>query len=158
MVSLIRNLRSGEHLGLTFAADLATKLEDHLVALFRGHLWPDDLDRMYGAIEKESDILSADVFDIATEAIMRSIDAAWEDAASIDSESMLKDHIKAFERLAPRAGIPPDRLKKAISEIQGRISAIDADVEEASSPDFSGSVPRERDKFDDTALQNLHDT
>jgi energy-coupling factor transporter ATP-binding protein EcfA2 len=155
MVSLIRNLRHGEDADLPSADDLATKVEDCLVAMFRDHMWPDDLDRMYGAIENERDLLAADVFEAANEAIVRGIDAAREDAASIDSESTLGDHIKAFERLAPRAGIPPEKLKKAISDIQGRISEIDASVEEASSPDFSGRLPRDRDKFDDAALRNL---
>ncbi len=155
LVSLIRSLRRGENTDLPSADDLATKLEDRLVAMFRDHMWPDDLDRMYGAIEHERDLLAADVFDAANEAIVRGIDAAREDAASIDSESTLADHIKAFERLAPRAGIPPEKLKTAISEIRSRISEIDEGVEEASSPDFSGKLPRETDRFDDAALRNL---
>jgi hypothetical protein len=56
-----------------------------------------------------------------------------------DSESTLADHIKAFERLAPRAGIPPEKLKTAISAIRSRISEIDESAEEASPPDFSGN-------------------
>lgn len=155
LVSLIRSLRRGEDADLPSAGDLATALEDQLVMMLRNHLWPDDLARMYGAIEDERDLLVADVFDAANEAIVRGIDDAREDAASIDSESTLADHIKAFERLAPRAGIPPEKLKTAISAIQSRISEIEEDVEEASPPDFSGKVPRAADKFDDAALRNL---
>jgi hypothetical protein len=46
-------------------------LEDRLVAMFRDHLWPDDLDRLYGAIEGERDVLAGDVFEAANEAIVR---------------------------------------------------------------------------------------
>jgi hypothetical protein len=155
LVRLIRDLRDGEDADLSSAHDLATMLEDRLVEMFQGHMWPDDLDRMYRTIENERDLLAADVFDAANDAIVRGIDAAREDAASIDSESTLEDHIKAFERLAPRAGIPPEKLKNAISAIQGRIAEIDEGVEEASSPDFSGRLRRDRDKFDDAALCNL---
>jgi len=155
LVRLIRDLRVGEDADLSSAHDLATMLEDRLVEMFQGHMWPDDLDRMYRTIENEHDLLAPDVFDVANEAIVRGIEAAREDAASIDSESTLNDHIKAFERLAPLAGIPPEKLKNAISAIQGRIAEIDEDVEEASSPDFSGRLRRDRDKFDDAALRNL---
>jgi conflict system STAND superfamily ATPase len=155
LVSLIRSLRHGEDADLPCADDLANKLEDRLVAMFGDHMWPDDLDRMHEAIEYERDLLAADVFDAAREAIVRGIDDAREDAASIESESTLGDHIKAFERLAARAGIPPEKLKTAISAIQSRISEIGESVEEASSPDFSGKLPRAPDRFDDAALRNL---
>jgi hypothetical protein len=46
LVSLIRNLPRGEDTELPSAGDLATELEDCLVAMLRGHIWPDDLDRM----------------------------------------------------------------------------------------------------------------
>jgi hypothetical protein len=35
------------------------------------------------------------------------------------------------------------------------MSEIDEGVEEASSPDFSGKLPRQTDRFDDAALRNL---
>ena len=124
--------------------------------MFRNHMWPDDLDQIYGAIEDKRDLLAADVFNAANEAIVRGVDDAREDAASIESQELtLADHIKAFERLAPRAGIPPEKLKTAISAIQSRISEIEEGVEEASSPDFSGKLARALDRFDDAALRNL---
>jgi energy-coupling factor transporter ATP-binding protein EcfA2 len=155
LVSLIRSLRHGADAELPSSNDLGTTLEDRLVLMFREHMWPDDLDRMYRAIEDERDLLTPDVFDVANEAVVRGIESAREDAAAIDSESTLGDHIKAFERLAPRVGIPVEKLNKAISDIKGRISEIHEGVEEASSPDFSGRLPRDRDKFDDAALRNL---
>jgi hypothetical protein len=73
-----------------------------------------------------------------------------------------EDHVRAKitwseqdERLAPRVGVPEERLKKAISDIKGRIAEIGETVEEASSPDFSGKLAREFDTFDDAALRNL---
>jgi hypothetical protein len=155
LVSLIRSLRQGQNTELPSADDLAAKLEDRLVTMFQDHMWPDLLDRIYRAIEDERDLLAAGVFDAANEAIVRGIDDAREDAASIESESTLTDHIKAFERLAPRAGIPPEKLKTAISAIQSRMAEIEEGVEEASSPDFSGKLPRAPDRFDDAALRNL---
>jgi hypothetical protein len=155
LVSLIRSLRQGEDADLPSADDLAAKLEDRVVTMFQNHMWPDDLDRIYSAVEDERDLLAADVFDAANEAIVRGIDDAREDAASIESASALADHIKAFERLAPRAGIPPEKLKTAISAIESRISEIEEGVEEASSPEFSGKLSRAPDWFDDAALRNL---
>jgi hypothetical protein len=155
LVSLIRSLRNGADAKLPSADKLATTLEDRLVAMFRDHMWPDELDRMYSAIENERELLTPDVFNAANEAVICTIESAREDATSVDSESTLEDHIKALKRLAPRAGIPPEKLNKAISDIQDRISEIDEDVEEASSPDFSGRLPRDKDRFDDAALRNL---
>lgn len=155
LVTLIRSLRRGENARLPSADDLAAKLEDRLVGMLRGHMWPDDLDRIFGAIEKERKLLAGDIFDAANEAIARGIEEAGEDASAIDSESTLRDHITALERLAPRAQIPLDQLKTAIAAIRGRISEIEENVEEASSPGFSGKLPRESDRFDDLALRNL---
>ena len=106
LVNLIRSLRQGKDTELLHAGDLAVKLEDGLITMLQGHMWADDLDRIYGAIEDKRDLLAADVFVAANDAIVRSVDDARENAASIDSESTLTDHIKAYERLAPRAGIP----------------------------------------------------
>ena len=52
-------------------------------------------------------------------------------------------------------GVPEERLKKAVTDIKGRIAEIGETVEEASSPDFSGKLAREFDTFDDAALRNL---
>jgi hypothetical protein len=155
LVSLIRSLRRGPEVTFPSANDLAAKLDDGLVDVFRDHMWPDDLDQIYRAIEDSREVLAADVFEAANEAIVRGIENAWENAASINSESTLQDHIKAFRRLAPRAGIPAKKLRTAISDIKGRISELQTGVEEASSPDFSGAAARERDKFNDAALRNL---
>lgn len=155
LIGLIRRLRIGDDADLPFASDLAERLEQCLMNMFEGHMWPDDLDRIYGAIEGEHELLGSDVFEAAHEAIVRVIDQAREDAAAIDSESTLRDHVKAFQRLAPLVGTPPEKLETAVSEIQDRISEIEEGVEEASSPDFSGRLPREKDKFDDAALRNL---
>jgi DNA polymerase III delta prime subunit len=155
LVSLIRSLRRGPEVTFPSANDLAAKLDDGLFDVFRDHMWPDDLDQIYRAIEDSREVLAADVFEAANEAIVRGIENAWENAASINSESTLQDHIKAFRRLAPRAGIPAKKLRTAISDIKGRISELQTGVEEASSPDFSGAAARERDKFNDAALRNL---
>jgi hypothetical protein len=84
-------------------------------------MWPDDLERIYEAVEDDCDLPGSDVIDAANEAVIQGFDDARENAASIDSESALKDHIKAYERLAPRVGVPEERLKKAVSDVKGRI-------------------------------------
>jgi len=123
--------------------------------MLQNHIWPDDLDRIYEAMEESRDVLSCDIFDAANQAIARIIDDAREDAASIDSESTLADHIEAFKRLAPRAGIVPGKLKTAISAVESRILEIEESVEDASPPDFTGKQTQSSDRFDDAALNNL---
>ena len=46
-------------------------------------------------------------------------------------------------------------MSKAISEIESRMSEIEDRTEEAGSPEFSGRLSREVDRFDDAALRNL---
>jgi len=117
---------------LPFITELSGKLEERIIDIFEGHMWPDDLDRMYDAIEKQREVLSGDVFEAANGAVTRGIDHAMSDAAAIDSESTLEDHAKALGRLAPRAGITEPKLKQALSQIQSRISEINENAEEAS--------------------------
>jgi hypothetical protein len=99
--------------------------------------------------------LSEDVFQAARNAVEREIDEAQSNAAEIDSHSTLEDHIKALHRIAPRAGIAADRVQKAVSAIESRMAEIEDRTDEAVSPEFSGRVPRDVDRFDDTALRNL---
>ena len=106
-------------------------------------------------MEEERDIISDAVFEAAKGAITRGIENAMSDAAAVNSESTLEDHIKALGPLAPRAGVTPAKLRQAVSQIQSWISEINERTEEASSPEFSGRLPRESDKFDDVALRNL---
>ena len=155
LVSLVRDLRTGDDVGLPRAAELAMELEGGLVEMLEGHVWPDDLDRIYALLEQEGEILSGDVFDAANRAVERGVEDAMEDAAAIDSESTLKEHIEALKRLAPRAGIPNDRLSEAISQVESRISEVQESTEEAAAPDFSTKGRRSPDVFDDDELRDL---
>ncbi|MEQ1718956.1 MAG: hypothetical protein ABL907_23730 [Hyphomicrobium sp.] len=155
LVTLIQSLRKGEFSNLLQAEGLAVKLEDGLVKMFQNHMWADDVDRIYQAMADKSDLLGSDIFDAAREAIMRVFEEAGGDAESIESKSTLTDHIAALERLAPLMGISKDKLRSAVSDVEGRISDIANNVEEAKSPDFTGYLAREPDQFDDAALRNL---
>ncbi|KUO69569.1 MAG: hypothetical protein APF80_13465 [Alphaproteobacteria bacterium BRH_c36] len=155
LVGLLQRLRQGEATELLHIRNLSDKITDRIIAMLQNHIWPDDLDRIYEAMEESRDVLSCDIFDAANQAIARIIDDAREDAASIDSESTLADHIEAFKRLAPRAGIVPGKLKTAISAVESRILEIEESVEDASPPDFTGKQTQSSDRFDDAALNNL---
>jgi len=155
LVRLLHDLRSGDFADLHRADELAAGIEDALIDIFAGHVWADDLDSIYEEMERQPELISVMVFDAARRAIEQRIESAMTDAAGIESESTLEDHIKAFERLAPLASIPPERVQLAISEIQSRIAEIKERTEKATSPEFSGQTLREKDKFDDLALRNL---
>lgn len=155
LLRLLRDLRTGDYVDFPRGSELGDNIENGLIALFDGHVWADNLERIYKAMEEERDILSNEAFDAANRAIVQAIENAMSDAAGIDSESTLEDHKGALERLAPLAGVTPAKLQQAVSKIQSRISEINERTEEAPSPEFSGKLQRETDKFDDTALRNL---
>ncbi len=72
-----------------------------------------------------------------------------------DSESSLSDRIDALKKFAPRFGVPEDVLSRAVSDIEDRIGEIEDRSSPAPSPSFPPSNKREREKFDDRALQDL---
>jgi DNA polymerase III delta prime subunit len=155
LISLIRDLREGSAEEISCATELSVSLEKGLVNIFDGGIWADDFGNMCDAVDRARDLLSYEVLEAANRAIVREVDDAMSNAAAIDSESTLEDHIKSLQRLAPGAGVPKPALDEAILAIQGRISEINERTAEAPSPEFSGRSPRESDKFDDIALRNL---
>jgi len=72
-----------------------------------------------------------------------------------DSESSLSDRIDALKKFAPRFGVPEDVLSRAVSDIEDRIGESEDRSSPAPSPSFPPSNKREREKFDDRALQDL---
>ena len=155
LIRLIRDLREGSAEEMSCAAELSVSLESGLINIFDSGIWADDFGNMCDAVDRARDLLSHEVFEAANRAIVREVDDAMSNAAAIDSESTLEDHIKTLQRLAPSAGVPEPALKEAILAIQGRISEINERTAEAPSPEFSGRSPRESDKFDDIALRDL---
>jgi hypothetical protein len=135
--------------------ELCEKLEDGLVGILDGHVWPDDLERIYDAVDEAEAILSSHVRVAANGAIVREVDDISSNIAGMDSESALEGHIKALQRYAPKVGLSEALLEEAIEAIESRISEINEEVEEASPPRFSGEKPGKSDYFDDAALSNL---
>lgn len=72
-----------------------------------------------------------------------------------DSKSSLSDRIDALKKLASRFGVPDEVLYSAISAIEERISEIEDQSCDASSPNFPSSNKYERETFDNSALRDL---
>jgi len=137
------------------AAELFEKLEAGIIALLDGHLYPDDFERLCDAVDGARDLFETDINIHVEQAIERQIDNVRSNIADVDSESTLNDYISALQRFAPRIGVPVSTLNIAIKTVESRISEINGEVEEASAPSVAEERPREKDNFDNTALENL---
>jgi hypothetical protein len=155
LIRLIPELQEEEFNGLSVAPQLREKLEQGVVAILDGHLWPDDLENIYEAIEMHEDSLSPQIREMADKAMLFQIENIATLIEDVESESTLNDHIKAMRRFGSRLGVPDAVLERAVTKVEERISEISEDVETADPPDFSASSFREQEKFDDVALTNL---
>lgn len=72
-----------------------------------------------------------------------------------DSESSLSDRIDALKKFASRFSVPDEVLYSAISAIEERISEIEDQSCDTSSPNFPSSNKYERETFDNSALRDL---
>ena len=154
-LKLVHSLRAGDNSDLPFAFDLSERIINSLVRMFEGHIWADDLERMYDTIEAERVVLGDAIYEAANDAVTRGVDSAMVFAAALDSKSTLEDELKALERLAPRVGIAQEKLGRALSEYKSRINEVENSTEDASPPSFSGKSIRKEDRFDDFALRDL---
>jgi hypothetical protein len=155
LIRLISDIKTGEFGELEMAEALLGRIEDGLVALLEGHVWPDDLENMCDRIEEFEEELNPRVREAADKAMLcqiEDIDSLIED---VDSESTLNDHIKAIRRFGPRLGVPDIVLEIAVSKVEARICDINEQVRTAPSPSLSASSLHETDNFDDAALANL---
>jgi hypothetical protein len=100
-------------------------------------------------------VLDHHVLEVAMEAARCQFDDQHTDFSSSDSASTLQDQIDALRGLAPQVGVPTDKMERAISAIERRISEIDEDVSPAAQPPVTGSSGVDSDAFDDIALRNL---
>lgn len=156
VVELISKLRDDDYYeDLPNASALAETLESALITMLRQGMPSDELETISDAIEEWKYHLSDEILSAAGDAIENEVRNVDDIVAGIDSDSTLEDHIKALERLAPRASVSSEALSRAISTIQGRIDEIEEQTTVSSSPSFTGIQPDERDTFGDTALQNL---
>lgn len=153
LVKLIEEIKAHENIAR--GEELCEKLEDGLINILDGHVWPDDLERIYDAVDETEAILSSRVKDAANRAIIREVDDIASNIAEMDSESELKDHIKALQRYAPKVGLSEASLGEAIEAIESRISEINEEADQAPPPRFSGEKLSRSDHFDDAALSNL---
>jgi hypothetical protein len=112
---------------------LRNKLRDGLIDVLDGHLWPDDVERICDAIEGAEKYMEASVRQARDRAVLSDIADLRSNILELDSESALKDHIKALQRYAPKVGIDEAALKSAIQTIEVRISEINDETDEAPS-------------------------
>ena len=152
-VKLLVDLTDKEMSPLT--EGLRNKLRDGLIEVLDGHLWPDDLERIHDAIEGAEKYMEASVRQARDRAVISDIADLRSNIAEIDSESTLKDQIKALQRYAPKVGIDEAALKSAIQTIEVRISEINDETDEAPSIKASGQPAQKSDKFDDAELSSL---
>jgi hypothetical protein len=155
LVRLISDLRNGSYARLPESEALCGKLEDGLVDILNGHLWPEDLDRIYDALEGASKHMPPGVMSARDRAVIESIDNLSANIGEIDSESTLEDHKKALERYAPVVGIKSHTLQKAFEVIDRRIAEINDESDESPTIRNIGEAPQKPDKFDDAELSNL---
>jgi energy-coupling factor transporter ATP-binding protein EcfA2 len=155
LIEIVQELRDGSYNEFDGTLDICARLEEAIVSILDGHVWPDDLEKMDDALEAAKSYLSSEVRAAGDRAILREVEEIDAMIADIDSESTLEDHISALRRFGPRVGVPAERLERAITSIEGRISEINENSEPAPSPQFSSAVAREGEKFDDSALRDL---
>lgn len=155
LVKLIGDLRKGAYENAGRAGQLCDKLQGGLVDILDGHLWPDDLERIYDAIDEEDKYMTDSVKSARDRAVVRDIDNLSSNISEIDSESTLNDHIKALRRYAPQVGITEELLLQAIRVIESRISEINEETDEAPSIQVSGQSAPKSDKYGDAELSNL---
>ena len=155
LVNLVSEIRRGEFVELDKPEAFIDKIEEVLIGILRGHIWPDDLENLLNEIDENKEHLSEDVGEAANAAMIDQIENVDSHVRDIDSEITLNDQIEAMKRFAPRLGIPDATLKRAITTVEDRIARINEQVESAKSPAFSSIPNREPEIFDDVALANL---
>jgi hypothetical protein len=156
LISLLTELESSAEYGSLKDADkLRIAIEDKVVAMLDGYIFPDDLDNILDSIEHYEHVIDARVVEAVNDALRAQFDRVDSLIEDVDNESTLDDHIKAIKRFAPRIGIADEVLQRAISRIEEKKSAIEEASSRAELPSFLASIPQETDKFDDQALENL---
>jgi hypothetical protein len=155
LVELAVGLRDEDFAEVPCREELVKELEEGIVGLLEGGMYPDDLESLASSIEIYEDKLGEEVVEALHNAIISEIDNAKETARAVDSEHTLADHAKSLQKLGASIGVPAERIGQAVEVIQSRIAEIEANAQKASSPSFTGRMLKDTDTFDDAALRNL---
>ncbi len=154
LVRIIVSLKSDDQSEIPSLDNLTFELEGRLISILESNLGPDELRTLVERIDDAPAYFSRDVFDAINRAINSAIDDADFFSTQVDSESIVDDHSKAIKALGKRANVQSDRVEMAVAAYQSRKQEISEAVEEEK-PSFSGNILKEKDKFNDTDLQNL---
>lgn len=155
LVELMSKIRGGEYYpGLPIADALVEILEAAVINLLHHGLSYDNLESIADAVEDAYPEASEPLREATRVAIRREIEEVEFSINHIDSESTLEDHAKTLEKLAPRAGVPPENLATAMAKVKKRIEEIE---EEATTADPPSIAPpkSEPEVFTDAALTSL---
>ncbi|MBV5336796.1 MAG: hypothetical protein J0653_02005, partial [Deltaproteobacteria bacterium] len=102
---------------LDIATELLDRIEDGVVAILVGHVWPDDLENIFDSVDLYQKDLSPRIREAADKAMLNQIEDIDSLISDVDSESTLEDHIKALRRFAPRLGVSDSVLERAIWKV-----------------------------------------
>ncbi len=134
---------------------LVRALEQALIGMLEGGVDADGLESIASTVESYRRMLSKEVTTAMENAIIREVDDAMATARGIGSEFMLSEHAEVLRKFGRSAGVPEDRLERAVSSIEERIAEIKAETKKAAAPQFGRKAQKEDDAFDNAALRNL---
>ncbi len=155
LVELVSRLKDDDYYpGLPVTDTLITILEGEIIRLLSWSMSYDELENIFEAVETARPAVSDHIREAAMQAVRREIEEVELAIGQIDSESTLTDHAKALEKLAPRAGVAPEVLAKALSKVEDRKTEIEESTSVEEAPAIA-SAPTEPDRFDNAALTNL---
>jgi hypothetical protein len=155
LIELIGSFRKGGYPDFPFEDEMLTALEEGVITMLETGAAPDDLERIWDAVDADKEALGPDITAAAQKAIQREFDEIDRTVADIDSASTLEEHKASLKKLAKHVGIGKTALTSALRTIDERIATIDEEVDEAESPSFTGATKKDIDRFDDGALMNL---
>lgn len=157
-VDLIEKLRDPDEYGDVPGAEaIVVALEDDLVSVLGGGMASDDLETLADEIESHEAILSDDVKEALTAAIVREVEETEAALDALDSESEVDEYMRVLKKLAPRAHVSEHSLENAVQSAAVRVAIIEDSTEVASEPAFSSPPTRTAEVFDDAALRALFD-
>lgn len=156
-IGLICKMRNGDYEDFPFSKELADKLELACVAMCKGGISSDDIERIFDAVQNGGHFIGPSINEVIGEAISMHF-ANIEDAVSgIDSESTLNDHIETLRKIASGASIDKQTVNSAIDIVEARITELQEENEtnQAESPSFNSERSSMFDMFDDDDLKSL---
>jgi hypothetical protein len=155
LIKLIVDLRTRRYRIFESDRQLSETLEKNVISILKGHVWPDDLEKMFDLIDLNLSTLSPAIREAMHDAVIQTVEDIEATIENVDSQSTLNDYGDALTRFAPEVGISEPALRKALEAIEIRVSRIKEQIEIARPPDLTDRLTRESDNFNDLALANL---